>query len=431
METTLISNRDPDIGNRLQSLRKRYEVVRSQTGFLCKPLVPEDYVIQTMEDVSPVKWHLAHTSWFFETFVLSEFISDYQPMHPKYAYLFNSYYVQAGERHCRPRRGLISRPTVDEVYRYRTHVDNLMADLFENPPEEQPERFAGIVEIGLNHEQQHQELMLTDIKHVFSMNPLYPAYRHREVPLSGDILPVKWMDFEGGISEIGARGDHFCFDNELPRHKVWLEPFQIADRLITNAEFLEFMEDGGYDNPVLWLSDGYAIKEQEQWKSPYYWEKRDDEWWMITLQGPRRVNPAEPVCHVSHYEADAYARWAGARLPTEAEWELASELAVIRGNFVETQNYHPVPLKEKDESGLSQMMGDVWEWTGSAYLPYPGYRPLPGTLGEYNGKFMSNQMVLKGGSCATPASHIRKTYRNFFHPDARWQFTGIRLAQNA
>ena len=430
MEATVASKDLINYKIRLESLLKRYNNIRSQTEYICKPLEPEDYVIQTMENVSPTKWHLAHTSWFFETFLLSEFVPDYQTMHPKYAYLFNSYYVQAGERHCRPKRGLISRPTVREVYEYRKYIDEQVINLLQNPPSDKLAKITAIVEIGLNHEQQHQELMLTDIKHVFSMNPLYPAYQKREVTTENAIPENIWIEYAGGLTEIGFPGNDFCFDNELPRHKVYLNPFQIVNRLVTNEEYLEFMRDGGYDNPVLWLSDGYAVKDKEGWNSPYYWEKREDEWWMITLQGPRKVNPAEPVCHLSHYEADAFARWAGARLPTEAEWEMAAASVGYDGNFVETENYHPTPLRDNASTDLKQMMGDVWEWTSSSYLPYPGYKPLPGTLGEYNGKFMANQMVLKGGSCVTPKSHIRKTYRNFFHPDSRWQFTGLRLARD-
>ena len=430
MEVRTIQEKSISIDKRFEDLMERYKNVRQQTEYICKPLEPEDYVIQTMANVSPAKWHLAHTSWFFETFLLSEFVPGYVTMHPKYAYLFNSYYVQAGERHCRPKRGLISRPTVAEVYEYRAYIDDQMASLMRHPPKANRERIADIIEIGLNHEQQHQELMLTDIKHVFSMNPLYPAYQERKVANVGQIPGLSWVKFDGGLVETGATGDTFCFDNELPRHKVYLESFQLADRLVTNAEYLEFMQDGGYDNPVLWLSDGYSAREQQNWESPYYWEKRDDEWWMITLQGPRKVNPAEPVCHLSHYEADAFARWSGARLPTESEWEMASTTTDSNGNFVETENYHPAPLMDNAGSNLQQMFGDVWEWTSSAYLPYPGYKTLPGALGEYNGKFMANQMVLKGGSCATPVSHIRSTYRNFFHPDSRWQFTGLRLAKD-
>ncbi|HKJ44508.1 MAG TPA: ergothioneine biosynthesis protein EgtB [Balneolales bacterium] len=414
-----------------QNLRGRYMEVRKQTEYLCEPLEIEDYLIQTMANVSPTKWHLAHTSWFFETFILSNFIKDYKSYHPKFAYLFNSYYVQAGERHCRPKRGLISRPTVREVYEYRHYIDEQMSTLLEYPPINDLTRLYEVTEIGLNHEQQHQELMITDIKHVFSMNPLYPAYRHREVKLSSVIPVLHWVDFDGGLMKTGHDKDGFCFDNELPRHNTYIHSFQLANRLITNAEYLEFMKDGGYERPEIWLSDGWNIVESQNWNSPYYWEKRDDEWWMITLQGPRKINPAEPVCHISHYEADAFARWSNARLATEAEWEIASQHVPVEGNLVESENYHPVPLADQgDSKTLCQMHGDVWEWTQSAYLPYPGYHPLPGALGEYNGKFMANQIVLKGGSCATPKSHIRKSYRNFFHPDTRWQFTGIRLARD-
>jgi ergothioneine biosynthesis protein EgtB len=414
-----------------QNLLVRYMEVRKQTEYLCEPLKIEDYLIQTMANVSPTKWHLAHTSWFYETFILSNFIKDYKSYHPKFAYLFNSYYVQAGERHCRPKRGLISRPTVQEVYEYRHYIDEQMSTLLEFPPDNDLNRLYEVTEIGLNHEQQHQELMVTDIKHVFSMNPLYPAYRHREVTLSTDIPALHWVDFDGGLMKIGHDSDGFCFDNELPRHNTYIHSFQLANRLITNAEYLEFMNDGGYERPEIWLSDGWNIVESQNWNSPYYWEKRDDEWWMITLQGPRKVNPAEPVCHISHYEADAFARWSNARLATEAEWEIASQHIPVEGNLAESENYHPVPLTEQGNSKtLYQMHGDVWEWTQSAYLPYPGYQPPPGALGEYNGKFMANQIVLKGGSCATPNSHIRKSYRNFFHPDTRWQFTGIRLAHD-
>jgi len=413
-----------------KKLKKRYVQVRRQTENICNPLKTEDYVIQTMPNVSPTKWHLAHTSWFFETFILSEYIANYSSYHPRFAYLFNSYYVQAGERHCRPKRGLISRPTVHEVYDYRKYIDEQMLSLLENPKTDDTQRLYEVIEIGLNHEQQHQELMITDIKHVFSMNPLYPAYQDRAIELSDHVYDLKWVTFDEGIYEVGHNGNGFSFDNELPRHKTYIQPFKLANRLVTNAEYLEFMNAGGYDRAELWLSDGWDVVKNEQWKSPYYWEKREDEWWIITLQGPRKINPAEPVCHVSHYEADAFARWSGSRLPTEFEWEIASEHVPIEGNFVEQKQFHPIPLKSSSSNSLNQLFGDVWEWTQSAYLPYPGYQPLPGALGEYNGKFMANQMVLRGGSCATPISHIRNTYRNFFHPDSRWQFTGIRLANN-
>lgn len=414
-----------------EGLSEKYNRVRNQTEMLCNPLEPEDYVVQTMDNVSPTKWHLAHTSWFFETFILDTYIDHYVPKHPRYAYLFNSYYVQAGERHCRAKRGYISRPTVSEVYEYRDYVNQKMSTLFNNRNVSNDSRFRRLVEIGLNHEQQHQELMLTDIKHVFSMNPLYPAYQLSERPANKDIPPMQWVPFEEGIYEIGYAGEGFHYDNESPRHKQYLQPYLMANRLVTNEEFLEFIDDGGYDRPELWLSDGWAERDRQSWKYPYYWEKRDGEYWMITLQGPRKIELSEPVCHISHYEADAYARWNGKRLPTEAEWEIASLSVPVEGHFSDSGYYHPISLEKKDTSvSLMQMFGNTWEWTQSAYLPYPGYKTPEGALGEYNGKFMANQIILRGGSCATPQDHIRPTYRNFFHPDSRWQFTGIRLADD-
>lgn len=417
--------------NLIRDLTNNFDRIRRRTEELCKPLQPEDYVIQTMENVSPTKWHLAHTSWFFETFIIADYIENYKPEHPEYAYLFNSYYVQAGERHCRAQRGFISRPTVAEVYEYRDYVNDRMHSLFNTERISEDRRFFDLVEIGLNHEQQHQELMVTDIKHVFSMNPLYPAYQDKEIPLVTNFPSLNWISFEGGVCEIGYGADKFHYDNESPRHKQYLNPFMLADRLVTNGEFLAFIEDGGYQRPELWLSDGWSECARQMWKYPYYWEKRDGDFWMITLQGPRKLSPAEPVCHISHYEADAYARWAGKRLPSEAEWEIASRSVPIEGHFSDDELFHPIALENgNDKDQLKQMFGNVWEWTQSAYLPYPGYRPEEGALGEYNGKFMANQIVLRGGSCATPADHIRPTYRNFFHPDSRWQFTGVRLADD-
>lgn len=416
-------------GKAVSNLANKFDRIRNRTEELCKPLQPEDYVIQTMENVSPAKWHLAHTSWFFETFIIAEYVENYEPKYPQYAYLFNSYYVQAGERHCRAKRGFISRPTVAEVYTYRDYINEHMHSLIDITEVSGNPHFHDLVEIGLNHEQQHQELMITDIKHVFSMNPLYPAYQKKEIPLVTDIPAMNWISFEEGVYEIGYGANQFHYDNETPRHKQYLNPFILADRLVTNREFLAFVKDDGYRRPELWLSDGWAECERQTWKYPYYWEKRDGDFWMITLQGPRKLNPAEPVCHISHYEADAYARWAGKRLPAEAEWEVASRSVPIEGHFSDNNLFHPVPLKNgKNDNQLKQMFGNTWEWTQSAYLPYPGYRAAKGALGEYNGKFMANQIVLRGGSCATPSDHIRSTYRNFFHPDSRWQFTGIRLA---
>lgn len=409
-----------------------YRTVREFTEALCKPLCTEDYVIQSMPDVSPTKWHLAHTSWFFETFVLSKVNPHYKSPHPQYSYLFNSYYVQVGERHVRSERGLLSRPTVEEVYYYRHHVDRNMLEFLGEADKAEIKEIAPVIETGLHHEQQHQELIVTDIKHVFSINPLRLVYVGRDSPEVSSVPRMNWVSFSGGVHLIGHEGDGFAFDNELPRHREFLEPFQLASRLVTNGEYLLFMGDDGYGRPELWLSDGWHMVETNGWCAPQYWEKRDESWWNFTLSGVREVDPNEPVCHVSYYEADAYARWVGARLPSESEWEIAASNVQIEGNFVEGGRYHPIALDDKKSNGtLRQMHGDVWEWTRSPYVPYPGYRTLPGALGEYNGKFMSNQMVLRGGSCATPKSHIRKTYRNFFPPSARWQFMGIRLAKDA
>jgi ergothioneine biosynthesis protein EgtB len=416
--------------NRSDYLNK-YSSVRNFSVKLCKTLLTEDYVIQSMPDVSPTKWHLAHVSWFFETFVLKKGIKNYESLHPQYNFLFNSYYVQAGKRWTRAIRGLLSRPTVNEVYEYRAYVDEKMMDFITNSADETFFELAPVIDIGINHEQQHQELILTDIKHLLSINPLRPVYAEKEIINSSEIASLKWIYNDGGIKEIGSKGENFSYDNEFNRHKVLLNPFLISSRLITNIEYISFINDNGYERAELWLSDGFAAVQNENWKAPLYWENIDGEWWNFTLNGFKKVNPAEPVCHVSHYEADAFARWAGARLPFETEWETAADNLIIKGNFVEDFNFHPIPLKvETGSNELNQMFGDVWEWTQSAYLPYPGYKILPGALGEYNGKFMSNQIVLRGGSCATSITHIRKTYRNFFPPHSRWQFMGIRLAKD-
>jgi ergothioneine biosynthesis protein EgtB len=413
-----------------QDFVEQYQAVRRFTELLCGPLVAEDYVIQSMPDVSPTKWHLAHVTWFWETFLLSRALPGYTSFHPEYAYLFNSYYNSLGKRYARPIRGLLSRPTVEETYLYRRYVDQRVLDLLNQIDERQLAEFVPIIMLGLNHEQQHQELMVTDIKHVLSCNPLHPTYLGREQASSTGIAPIEWISYPEGINWIGHEGEDFCFDNEEPRHRQFLHAFQLASRLVTNGEYLEFIKDGGYTNPLLWLSDGWYTVQQEGWEAPLYWEKRDDRWWVMTLHGFCEVNPNEPVCHVSYYEADAYARWANARLATEAEWEVASCDVSIEGNFVEEGLYHPRPLSSSVAEGKpAQMYGDVWEWTQSAYLPYPSYKPAPGAVGEYNGKFMCNQFVLRGGSCATSDSHIRPTYRNFFPPHARWQFMGIRLVR--
>ncbi len=412
--------------------------MRRATEELRKPLSAEDCQVQSMEDASPTKWHLAHTSWFFETFVLESDPSGYRPFHPDYRFLFNSYYNAVGEQYPRPRRGLLTRPDLDEIGRYRQHVDDRMLKLLRSGASSAQE---SVTLLGLHHEQQHQELILTDIKHALAGNPLRSAYRPAKLLASSaadPVAPPQWHFFEGGIREIGHAGDGFCFDNELPRHRVFSESFELADTPSTNGDYLDFMQDGGYRRPELWLSDGWAAVQSGSWTCPLYWEERDGVWESLTLRGLREVDRAEPVCHISQYEADAFARWSQARLPTEAEWEIAAEaeweIAALAsgerspGNFVESQVLHPMAAPRT--SGPRQLFGDVWEWTCSAYGPYPGYRPGPGALGEYNGKFMSAQMVLRGGSCATPGSHVRPTYRNFFPPGARWQFSGVRLARD-
>lgn len=411
-----------------EQLLKQYKEVRNFTHHLVEPLEIEDLVIQAMENASPAKWHLAHTSWFFETFVLGKFVSDFESLHPQYAYFFNSYYLQTGVPFKRAKRGTLSRPTVKEVFEYRAYVDEQMERFIQEADEETCKEAAFVVEIGNHHEQQHQELILTDMKYLLAQNPLLPVYRDLELNESNTQGPLNWISFEEGIVEIGNKGDEFTYDNEHPRHKTFVQNFDLADRLITNAEYLEFMEAGGYENSPFWLDEGWATVQKEEWEAPLYWFKRDGEWWYFTLGGVRKVDPNEPVTHISYFEADAFARWKGYRLPTEQEWEHACGDLEIKGNFVDNGNFHPATYPN-DSKGLKQMFGDVWEWTSSSYAPYPGYNPLPGALGEYNGKFMVNQYVLRGGSCATSRSHIRKTYRNFFHTDARWQFSGIRLAR--
>ncbi len=415
------------------SFAKKYQTIRAFTEILCKPLAIEDYVVQSMPDVSPTKWHLAHTSWFFETFILSRINKRYKSPNAQYNYLFNSYYVQVGKRHSRPERGFLSRPTVEEVYSYRQHVDQNMLEFLRQASQAELEEISPVIKIGLHHEQQHQELILTDIKHVFSVNPLRPVYLHIKHKVSKPFTSpeMRWSSFPEGLHWIGHDGNGFAFDNESPLHKVYLRPFKLSSRLVTNREYLAFMEDGGYERPEFWLSDGWFAVQEDNWIAPLYWEKQNGNWWYFTLSGMREVDPDEPVTHVSYYEADAYARWRGARLPSESEWEIASSNLQMKGNLVDSGNFHPVVPKEEMKNGeLLQMFGDVWEWTHSPYIPYPGFKTLPGALGEYNGKFMCNQIVLRGGSCATSISHIRNTYRNFFPPNARWQFMGIRLAQD-
>lgn len=412
-------------------LLKVFHDVRNQSEWLCKRLILEDYVVQTMPDVSPPKWHLAHVSWFFETFILLPYQSGYRPFHPLFNQLFNSYYQGIGVPFPRPQRGFLTRPSVAETYSYRNHVDTQMSDLIahlDRHPEHR--KIRRLITLGLNHEQQHQELLLTDIKHIFAQNPLLPKY-NATGNQHESLMPVDldWIKMPGGEVWLGHEGNGFCFDNELPRHRTLLNDFLLANRPVTNAEYLQFIEAGGYENPLLWLSDGWTTRQREGWQAPLYWRRIDERWQVFTLAGLKPLVPDEPVCHVSYYEADAYATWAGKRLPMEAEWEHAAHDKDTAGNFLDSECFHPLPAT--NGPGLLQQFGDIWEWTRSPYTAYPGYRPPEGAIGEYNGKFMCNQMVLRGGSCATPAGHIRKSYRNFFYPHNRWQFMGIRLATDA
>jgi ergothioneine biosynthesis protein EgtB len=409
-------------------VRARYRAVRFHSVSQCDPLEPEDFVIQSVEQTSPPKWHLAHTTWFFETFLLAEYARDHRPYDDAFGYLFNSYYESVGDRHPRPRRGLLSRPSTKIVMAYRRHVDDRMAELIETAPADAwPEIFARI-ELGLHHEQQHQELLLMDVKHNLSCNPLKPAYR---APGEGDPVAApkhRWVTYEPGLFHFGHDGDGFAFDNESPRIAVHMPGCRLGNRPITNGEYLEFVESGGYSNPEVWLSDGWATVQREGWHAPLYWENIDGQWHEFTLGGLRPLDLDRPVVHVSLFEANAYAYWRGKRLPTEFEWELAARNQPLTGNFVESGELHPLPAA--GDRDLKQMYGDMWEHTQSPYAPYPGFRPLAGGLGEYNGKFMVNQLVLRGGSCLTPRSHIRPTYRNFFYPHQRWNTQGFRLADD-
>ena len=407
-------------------LMEQYLRVRRTSMRCCAPLTIEDHSLQAMPDASPAKWHLAHTTWFFETFLLAEHLPGYRAFHSAFRNLFNSYYNAVGDRPTRALRHTLSRPTLDEVYAYRSHVDEAIVRLLER---DLASEVLDLVALGLNHEQQHQELILTDVKYGLAANPLRPAYREMNGAGTNSLSmapPWRWHSFSEGVHPIGFHGDGFAFDNEGPRHNVYLAPFRLASRLVTNGEYMEFMRDDGYTTAALWLSDGWDGMRANQWSAPLYWEMRDGQWWHYTLDGMRPVSPEEPVCHVSFYEADAFARWSDARLATEFEWEVASRSGPVEGNFMDSEILHPQAARDSDT--LTQMFGDVWEWTASAYLPYPGFQTAAGAVGEYNGKFMCNQMVLRGGSCATPQSHIRPTYRNFFPPHARWQFMGIRLA---
>ncbi len=430
----------PDLLNRLCT-------VRAQSLALCEPLTPEDMMVQSCPEASPAKWHLAHTSWFFETFLLREFLPGYQPFHPDFLWLFNSYYNSVSDQPQKKLRASFSRPGIEAILQYRAHVDAHLQTLFAEAgaPDEAVRRLT----LGLHHEQQHAELLLTDIKHALWSNPLRPAYRTGALP-GADVAMTRqlteqwteqtWIPFEAGLREIGFRGEGFCFDNEEPRHRVWLDRFELASRPVSCAEYLQFMNDGGYRRPELWLAEGWATVGREGWQAPLYWhregsakesrESAGNEWTIFTLGGDQPLTAllAAPVCHISLFEADAFARWAGLHLPTEAEWEVAAEtVSPTPENMLEGDSLHP--LANPPKHGLQGMFGGVWEWTASAYLGYPGYLAPPGALGEYNGKFMCNQTVLRGGSVATPASHIRATYRNFFPPGTRWQFSGLRLVR--
>jgi ergothioneine biosynthesis protein EgtB len=405
-----------------------YKAVRAQSMKLAEGLTEADACVQSMPDASPAKWHLAHTTWFFETFLLTSFDKGYKPFDDRFNYLFNSYYESVGKRHARPNRGMLTRPTLQTVAEYRDHVDEKIAAFMQRG--NAPAEFLTLLELGLHHEQQHQELLLTDILHMFAQNPIHPEYRKRAPVIAKPApAPLGWKSYDGGLVECGHDGKGFFFDCEGPRHKVYLNPYKLGTRLITSREYADFIADGGYANPMLWLADGWATVKKDNWDAPLYWEKEDDgQWWSMTLNGYQPVDMDAPVTHVSFYEAQAFAAWAGARLATEFEWENAAAPLPVAGNFADSGLYRPV-ASETYHDGLSQMF-DTWQWTSSAYMPYPGFAPAPGAVGEYNGKFMSSQFVLRGASCATPAGHSRATYRNFFYPHQRWQFTGIRLAKD-
>jgi ergothioneine biosynthesis protein EgtB len=413
------------------SMSSNYRTVRIATEQLAVPLSAEDCAIQSMPDASPVKWHLAHTSWFFETFVLAPHLPGYRQFHPSFRVLFNSYYNGIGEKHPRPQRGLLSRPSLEEVHAYRAHIDAAMVELMDRGT--LPSTISTLIELGLNHEQQHQELILTDVLHLLSCNPLKPAYapspKAAHAPIA-DAPPLAWIEFGEGIADIGHHGSEFAFDNEMPRHRQYFDEFSLASRAVTNGEYLAFVDDAAYRRPELWLSEGWDSLAANSIDAPLYWQRDGLGWLEFGLHGLRPVQASAPVCHVSLFEADAYARWAGARLPSEGEWEVAASGRPVEGNFIESGSLEPRTANAATPTP-SQLFGDVWEWTQSAYAPYPGYRPARGAIGEYNGKFMCNQYVLRGGSCISPTSHLRATYRNFFPAAARWQFTGIRLARDS
>ncbi len=427
-----------DVGVSREGLAALLNQVRKRTESLAGPLSAEDQTVQSMPDCSPTKWHRAHTTWFFETFVLGTYVEDYRPVDERYNYLFNSYYVAAGPRYSRHERGNLTRPGCDEIGRYRSQIDQRLETLLERCSESDFAEIANLVILGLNHEEQHQELLLADAKHMLSFGLGDTAYHKQPKPAAGVASPMSWVDYGGGLVEVGHSGDSFHFDNELPRHQTFLQPYQLADRLVTVGEWLDFVEDGGYRRPEMWLSDGWVQRERRGWEMPLYWSKNDaGDYQVHSMYGTTPLEESEPVAHISFYEADAFASWAGKRLPTEAEWEhaAAAESRAVHGNFMESGVFHPTSApqsaekaKQLDSDGLSQQFGDCWEWTASPYRPYPGYRIPDGAIGEYNGKFMINTMVLKGGCAFTPEKHIRSTYRNFYHPHTRWHLSGLRLA---
>ncbi|MEM7235836.1 MAG: ergothioneine biosynthesis protein EgtB [Planctomycetota bacterium] len=432
MESTTVTTER--ISTRAASL-ERYLRVRGVTEAICEPLSPEDHLPQPIEDVSPPKWHLGHTAWFFEEMLLSRYARNYERFDPQFAWIFNSYYESLGPRIERPRRGVLSRPPLSKVLAFRKHVDERMAELVDTCSDAVWEELSGLVELGLHHEQQHQELLLTDIKYILSCNPGHPAYTKRNEPPAIASSESSFVDLEGGLFELGHMGEGFSYDNESPRHTTYVAPFRLQNRLVTNGEFLEFVEDGGYGDVRHWLSDAWTEVQEKEWTSPLYWQRLDGEWYEYTLYGVEKLDPSAPVCHISYYEAEAFAQWKGLRIPSEAEWEFASRLAVreTAQGFYDAGEFHPSAVDprslEAQPNSLHQFFGSCWEWTASAYLPYPGYRRVAGPFGEYNGKFMINQMVLRGGSIATSLDHIRPTYRNFFQPGKRWQFKGLRLAE--
>ena len=413
--------------SKLTSLKDRLVATRALSTALAKPLSDEDQLAQANDDASPTKWHLAHTTWFFEAFLLKRFLPGYRLFDETFEYCFNSYYESVGPRHPRPKRGLLTRPTAEQVRTYRAHVDEALEQLSAGNV---PAEAAALIELGINHEQQHQELLLTDILSLLASGPLKPAYRVAKPGVSvSNTAPLAFTSFDGGIFEVGDDGSGFAYDNEGPRHEQLIRPFRLANRCVTNAEWIDFIEDGGYASAALWLADGWNTIQAQEWQGPLYFEEAEGGYMQMSLLGFRPIDPAAPITHVSYFEADAFARWAGYRLPSEFEWEVASQGLPVQGRDLGADHLRPMAAKASDSP--TQMFGDVWEWTASAYLPYPGFKAAPGAVGEYNGKFMCNQFVLRGGSCATPEGHIRRTYRNFFYPHQRWQFTGLRLAADA